>query len=308
MFKNLTFFRFPPPEKIYDFFKQLDAGTLETQLKPVGPLELSSRGWIIPPEHGDQSGRNMPFVSEHFVLLTLGIEERMLPAAVINAELTKRLADVETKDGRKPGGRARKRMKDDLIHELLPRAFVKPSRLQGYLDLVRGLLVVDTASRKQAEGFVSELRHALGSFPAYPLLAPVAPRAVLTRWVSEGRTDIDGLALGDEAVLEDAADQGAVARVSRQELHSDEIAHHLEAGKQVTRLGLQLFDRLSFTIDEDLSLRKFKLLDGALDQLEGVEHDDIVAELEARFFLLTTEVATLFDLLESSLSLSGVTP
>mgnify|MGYP006196174399 CR=1 FL=1 len=61
--------------------------------------------------------------------------------------------------------------------DLLPRALVKPYRLDGYLDLRRGLLVVDTASRKAAEGFVSNLRHTLGSFPALPLNAEVQDAA-----------------------------------------------------------------------------------------------------------------------------------
>ena len=66
------------------------------------------------------------------------------------------------------------------MHELLPRAFVRPGRTDALLDLEHGLCVVDTSSRKSGENVVSEIRHALGSFPALPLNAEVAPRAVLT--------------------------------------------------------------------------------------------------------------------------------
>src|SRR3546814_1853223 len=81
---------------------------------------------------------------------------------------------MEQREGRKPGGRARKRLKEDLVHELLPRAFVKPSRTDAVLDLEHGLCIVDSSSRKSAEGVVSEIRNALGSFPALPLNAEVA--------------------------------------------------------------------------------------------------------------------------------------
>ena len=43
-FRNLTLFRFPTTTKLDD----LDSGLNECQLKPVGPLELSTRGFISP--------------------------------------------------------------------------------------------------------------------------------------------------------------------------------------------------------------------------------------------------------------------
>src|SRR3546814_1773504 len=62
------------------------------------------------------------------IWLTVGGQDKILPAAVVNDLLGKKLAEMEQREGRKPGGRARKRLKEDLVHELLPRAFVKPSR------------------------------------------------------------------------------------------------------------------------------------------------------------------------------------
>jgi recombination associated protein RdgC len=70
---------------------------------------------------------------------------------VVNAELGKRLAAKEEALGRKPGGKMRRQMKEDLVAELLPRAFVKPTRMDGMLDLKHGILAVDTSSKKQAE-------------------------------------------------------------------------------------------------------------------------------------------------------------
>ncbi|MDT4840971.1 Recombination-associated protein RdgC [compost metagenome] len=47
---------------------------------------------------------------------------------------------------------------------------------------------------------------------------------------------------------------------------------------------------MSFVLGEDLTLRKLKFLDGAVDQLENTEHDDLRAELDARFALMSGEV------------------
>ncbi|MDQ3618426.1 MAG: recombination-associated protein RdgC, partial [Pseudomonadota bacterium] len=99
-------------------------------------------------------------------------------------------------------------------------------------------------------------------------------------------------------------EQGAVVKCQRMELQGNEINQHLESGKQVTRLALNLDDHVSFVLGEDLVGRKFKLLDGAVDQLESSERDDTRAELDARFALMSGEVKRLFVVLEKALKLS----
>ncbi len=295
-FRNLTLFRFPTTLD----FSQLDELLPEMQLKPVGALELSSRGFVSP------FGRNEPELSHRVgeaLWLTVGGEDKILPSAVVNDLLGKKLAEIEEKEGRKPGGRTRKRIKEDLVHELLPRAFVKPSRTDALIDLEHGFVAVDSSSRKNSEEFVSQIRGALGSFPALPLNAEVAPRNILTGWIA-GEPLPEGLALGEECELKDAMEGGAVVKCQHQDLQGDEIAKHLEAGKQVTRLALTLDDHLSFVLGEDLVVRKLKFLDGAVDQLENTEREDLRAELDARFALLSGEVKRLFVVLESAFKLS----
>ena len=233
----------------------------------------------------------------------MGGEDKLLPGAVVNDLLQKKLAAIEEQEGRKPGGRTRKRLKDDLITELLPRAFVRPVRSDALLDTSLGVIAVDTSSRKNAESVVSEIRRALGSFPALPINAEVAPRAILTGWIA-GDPLPEGLSLGDECELRDPTDTGAVVKVQRMDLSGDEIARHLESGKQATRLALVLDDHVSFVIREDLVVRKFKLLDGAVDQLESTERDDVAAELDARFALMAGEFKRLFNVLEKAFKLS----
>jgi len=295
-FRNLTLFRFPASLDL----SALDTRLADVQLKPVGPLDMSSRGFVSP------FGRGSEELSHRIgsaVWLTVGGEDKLLPAVVVDNLLAKKLGDIEQKEARKLGGRARRQLKEDLVHELLPRAFVRPVRTDAMLDLEHGICIVDTSSRKAAEAVVSEIRHALGSFPALPLNAEVAPRSILTGWIA-GEKIPDGLSLGDECELKDATDNGAIVKCQRQELQGDEIAKHLEAGKQVTRLALMLDGHVSFVLGEDLVLRKFKLLDGVVDQLENNAQDDARAELAARFALMAGEVKRLFAVLEPALKLS----
>lgn len=303
-FRNVTFFRFPA--SLADATRTMAAdGELQQELaaspaRPCGALEMSARGWASP-YSADSTALFQQ--SGDCILLSLGGEDKILPASVVNDQLSKRLAELEQREGRRLGGRARKRLKEDLVHELLPRALCKPYRLAGYLDLQECFLAVDTSSRKAAEEFVSQLRHALGSFPALPLNAEVAPRVLLTEWVAHGPA-WSKLYLADSATLEAATSDGGKVTMSGLELDRDEIQIHLDSGMKCSRLGLTLDDRLSFTFGEDLIVRKLKFLDAALESLDG-DREDLRAELDARFALLSGEVRHLFRTLAGPFKFSA---
>lgn len=297
-FRNLTFFRFPTT--LAAALEEIEARLDECRLKPVGPLEMGSRGFVSP------FGREAETLSHRVgdcIWLTVGGEDKILPAAVVNDMVARKAAELEEREGRKLGGRARKKLKDEILHDLLPKAFVRPVRTNAYLDLEHGFIAIDTSSRKQGEAVVSQVRAALGSFPALPLNAEVAPRSVLTGWIA-GETLPEGLELGDECELKDGLDKGAVVKCQRQELVGDEIGKHLESGKQCTRLALALEEHVSFVLGEDLIVRKLKFLDGAVESLENTERESIQAEMDARFALMSAELKRLFTVLEKALKLS----
>ena len=298
-FRNLTLFRFPASINFDDLETQL----ADAALKPVGPMELSSRGFISPFGRAGGDDAALMHRIDNAIWLTVGGEDKLLPSSVVNDLLQKKVDEFEAKNARRPGGKMRRQMKDDLVAELLPRAFVRPIRTDALIDLQHGVIAIDTSSRKVAEAVVSQIREALGSFPALPVNAEVAPRAVMTGWIA-GDALPEGMSLGDECELRDPADSGAVVKVQRMELAGEEIDTHLEAGKQVARLALMLDDHAGFVLGEDLVLRKFKLLDGAVEQLESSERDDIRAEFDARFALMAGEFKRLFSVLESALKLS----
>lgn len=307
-FRNLTFFRFPAelgsllPAPAGDELADLDARLATAPLRPLGPLELSTRGFVPPLGHGSEAYAHA-VGRAHWI--ALGGEEKLLPAAVVNAELERRLDEIEEREGRRPGGRARKRLKEEIVQDFLPRAFSRPTRTDAYFDLDRCFIAVDTTSRRTAEGVVSAVRQTTGTFPALPLNAEVAPRSVLTSWIA-GEPLRDGLSLGEDCEFRSAGDDGGRVTIRSLELGSEEVTQHLEAGMQCTRLALVLDDHLSFELGEDLVVRKLRFLDGAVDALGDQRHEDMHAELDARFALMAGEVGRLFDVLEQALRLSEV--
>ncbi|MET0331367.1 MAG: recombination-associated protein RdgC [Dyella sp.] len=292
-FRNVTLFRFSPA--VANDLDRLEEALAEHRLRPVGPLEMFTKGFVPPVGRGEEA------VLTHSVkactLLTVGGEDKLLPAAVVNDELARKVAKIAEEEGRKVGGRERKKLKEDLLHELLPRAFVRTSRMSSYVDKQHGWLVLDTSSRKSAENALTQVREALGSFPAVPLAPEEGPRVLMTDWLANGSLPA-GLTLGDECELRDPATAtGAIARCRRQDLDAEEIKEHLRNGKQVFQLGLVFDDRISFVLGEDLVLRKLKFLDAVLDEL-GDSQSDAAAEMDARFALLTLEMQRLLAKLE----------
>jgi recombination associated protein RdgC len=107
-----------------------------------------------------------------------------------------------------------------------------------------------------------------------------------------------GLVLGDECELRDPAESGAVVRCRRQDLETDEVREHLKSGKQAFALGLTFEERLSFTLGEDLAVRKLRFLDVVQDELETSGRDAEAGDIDATFALMTLELERLLQKLE----------
>lgn len=305
-FRSLTLYRLPPalvaslepPAGELDVLHEYLA---QNALKPIEKMERECYGWVPPlgfadePQYTHRVGR--------YCWVALGAEKKLLTAAALAREVNKRMRAAEERMGLKISGKQARAFKDEALAEMLPKAFVQPERCDAYIDFGRRFLVIDHSSRKVAEGVVSHLRSALGTFPAVPINAEVAPRSILTGWLA-GEPMPEGLQLGEECELRDGSSDGPRVKMANAELRSDEVDKHLEAGMQCVRLGLVLDDHIRFTIGEDLVLRKVKFLDGALEVLEDAERDSVRQEMDARFAMMTGELGRLFDLLEHAFKLS----
>lgn len=294
-FRNLCLFRFSKTaaEAIEDnaFVPQLK----KHALKPCGALETQTKGWISPYGRGEET---LVHAMGTFSLLTLGIESKLLPAAVVNEELASKLEALQAQRGEnRISGRERKRLKDEVLLDLLPKAFVAPSRLSGYLDHRSGWLLIDTSSRKSAEGFLTVLRESLGHFPATLLDPEESPKSLMTNWLMGDKLP-PGFELGDECELTDPTDRGAVVRCRRQDLDSEEIRQHLKSGKQVTQLGLVISDHVSFVLTEDLTIRKLKFLDVVTEEIEKTDRDSYKDELDASFAVMSLTLKTVLERLD----------
>lgn len=295
-FRNLFLYRFPVPCAFADTH-WLDEKLSEHALRPCGQLELSTSGFVDPQE-GDPEP---DFIVDHddVAVFCLGTETRLLPSDVINRELAKEIRTREEFEQTRVGSKQRKHIREEIITKMLPQSFVRLTRTHAMLDLKEGWLIIDTASQKRAEDVVTHLRMALGSFQCVPMCPEESPRAFFTDWVIRGKLP-PGLALGDSVVLRDPVENGAVVRCTHQDLETDEVCEHLKSGKQVFEVALSYKDRISFTLSESLVVRKFKMLDVVIDELEQTESDLYAT---ASFLLMAHEIKSLLNWMSKTFGL-----
>lgn len=298
MFKNARLFRL-------DTTFGLDAAELEARLatrrfRPCGPIETATLGWA--PPLGEETSALVQGVGG-CLLMCARKQERLLPSAAVAEALDERVNELESGEARDVGRAERRRLREQIINEMLPRAFTRSRRTQLYVDTEAGWLVVDAASEKQAEDVVSLLRETLETLPAKHPDPSRAPTGIMTGWLLEDSAPQDFVP-GDACELRDADDNASVVRCSGQNLASEEILNHLRAGKRATKLALEWDERLSFTLADDLSLKRLRVGDSLLEELDDTEMDP-AQRLDAEFAILALQLRQLIVRLDEVFGLTS---
>lgn len=284
-FKNLAIYRFTEPFT-------LPPETLEQKLQqqaftPCGGHDEFSFGWTSPL---GRTSNALIHASNGFMMICAKKEEKVIPSSVINEMLQDRINDIEEREARKLPGKERTRIKDELIFELLPRAFSFSKKTYAYIDSQGGWLVVDAASAKKAEDLLSNLRKCIGSLPVVPIGASIKPANIMTQWLLNHDSPKD-IVIEDECELRSTEEEGGIIRCKRHDLALPEIKNHLDSGKQVIKLAMSWADRLSFVLDESLAVKRLKFLDLIQEQAADIEAFDETEQFDADFSIMSAELA-----------------
>lgn len=288
-FRNLQLYRLAPGLALDA--DRLDERLAARPLTPCGGLERQRTGWL--PAHGEDYvyGQNGQF------LVALGIEDKLLPAAVVRQMAEEKIAEVAATEGYRPGARRRKEIREQIEDELLPRAFVKRGTVHAWIDPVNGWLAIDAASAAKAEAVVKLLAESVPDIAVRLPHTQRSPGAAMTGWLAEGEAPA-GFSIDRDCELRQPGEERATVRYVRHALDGEEIGQHIAAGKQATRLGLTWADRISFVLTDRLEIKRLQFLDVLKEQSE--QADDAEAMFQIEFALMSGELARLIaDLVEA---------
>ncbi|GBO49494.1 recombination-associated protein RdgC [Pectobacterium versatile] len=278
---------------IYRLSRGVDLSKLAEQMQvfaftPCGSNDMQKMGWF----HQLPTGDSLAHQVGDQIIITVQREEKIIPTPVIRRELDTKIAKMELEQHRKLKKTEKDAIKDEVLHTLLPRAFSKFQKTQLWIDTKSNLIIVDAASARKAEDALALLRKTLGSLPVVPLTMESPIELTLTEWVRNGAVP-QGFGLLDEAELKAILEDGGILRSKKQDLISDEIAGHIEAGKLVTKLALDWQEKISFVLTDDGVLKKLKLSDSILEQNNDIDREDINQRFDADFVLITGELSAL---------------
>ncbi|HHR6343984.1 TPA: recombination-associated protein RdgC, partial [Providencia alcalifaciens] len=266
------------------------------EFSPCGSQDMMKVGWTNPIKTGEALTHSVG----NQILIVAKREEKILPTDVIKKELQAKIDKLEAEQGRRLKKTEKDSLKDEVVQDLLPRAFSKESTVSVWIDNDNQRIIVDASSAKRAEDTLALLRKTLGSLPVVPLTMKTPIELTLTDWLRDGVIP-QGFNLTDEAELKAMLAEGGIARFKKQDLVSDEIASHIEAGKLVTKLSLDWNETIQFTLCDDCSLKKIKFSDMLKAQNDDIDREDIAQRFDADFVLLTSEMTRLIDAVIQSL-------
>jgi len=283
-FKNLSIYHFTKPFELSP--EQLEEQLAAGAFQPCGKVQPFSIGWVSP--LGADHPRFVHSTGDYH-MVCLRKQERVLPSAVVREAMEQKIAALQAEHGRKLRSKERAALKEEIMLDLLPRAFTRSSIRHAYIAPKENLVVVDSSSAKRAEELIGQLRVQLGSFPVEPLAPQTAANTIFTRWVRGDEVPSD-IQLGDECELRDMSEDGAIARCKRQALDADEVQGHLESGKKTVKLAIDWADTLNCILDETLAVRRLRFSDRILDDNDH-GNEDPVAQFDADFVLMTQELS-----------------
>lgn len=284
-FKNLRLYRLTKPFT-------LSAEALHEQLAtkafhPCGNISPFSYGWVPPlGRHGEQ----LSHAANGYIMLCARREEKVLPASVVREFVTEKVTAIEEEQARTVRRKERDQIKDEVLLDLLPRAFTRSSHTFAYLAPKDGWLIVDAASASKAEDLVSLLRESLGGLSAVLPSVNNTPTQTLTQWLTN-QTAATGFVIEDQCEMRDPKQEGGVVRCTRQDLAAEEVMSHLTAGKQVAKLAVEWNERLSCILANDLTVQRLRFLDVIQEAAQEVEGDDAATLFDADFALMSMELA-----------------
>lgn len=208
---------------------------------------------------------------------------------MINQFTKARAAEIEEREGYKPGRKQMKEIKEAVTDELLPRAFAIRSRINAWIDLEGKWLVIDAASPAKADEpdrHADEKRgrcgHGLGQNQN------IAHRGH-DRLAGRERQPTP-FTVDQDCELKSRGEQAATVRYVKHSLESEEIAKHIKGGKDVTKLAMTWADKVSFVLHENLQVKRVAPLDVIKEQAALSADDDA---FDSDFALMTGELRKL---------------
>lgn len=285
MFKNIT------PHIItgtLSDFVGLEKALQQMPFVPTTGQQNKSVGWVPPRADG---GLFVESVNSQLIMRFMA-ETRNVPASVVRSRVDELAAEIEASTGRKPGKKERRELQEQAVAELLPSAFPRKRATWVWVDREKSRLIIDSTSAGVVDDIITTLVKLVDGFVVEPLRTVMSPSVAMADWLTSWDDPGDfTVGYACELVYEDG--RSANVRYKNHPILTEEVKAHIATGKFPTSLDLEWDGRVSFTLTDDLKLKKISFSDGVLEQSKAqVQRAD---DFDGNVVMATSEIGQMLD-------------
>ena len=270
--------------------EQIEQALDAERFVPCGASQEKAIGWIEP--RGEAHGPLVEAVNGQRIL-KLKMETRGVPGSVVTRRAKERSAQIETTEGRKPGKKEMKEIKEDVKLSLMPMAFSKEASVWVWIDPDAELLVIDAGSQGKADEVITMLVKSFAGLSLALINTQMSPQSAMASWLITQESPAS-FSVDRECELKAADESKSVVRYVRHALDTEEVKQHVEGGKLPTRLALTWEGRVSFALTEALQLKKVTFLDVVFEATSAEKNEGFDADVAIATGELTKLLPDLF--------------
>lgn len=301
IFNNLLVYRMTEATAFHARADELNELLAGQAARLPGPGELSFTGFSEPLGIDDEY---VEHIRPKAMTLCVNFAERMLPGKIVRQRVLAKVKEIEDNEDRKVYAREKNQIKDAVVAEMLPRAFIDQKHVR--VMIIGPYICIDTTSAKKGEEVLSLMRSVLGSLGVRPVSVKTTPIEPFTRWfttnVAPAKFGLTGDFKANNGTDESDFVTGKGTSPETEGL-SDLVA---EYSRRVTVLGMtwrtSMDEHLRFTVNEMIGIKGIKWPDAIMDMAsaDAGEEADKVNLMRATMLLLSAEIGQLItDLLDA---------
>lgn len=281
----------------------LQAALSEKLARPLGGDELRTYGFTTPlPRVDGVQSQILAHPCGDGILICTESWFRKPPMKAVNAEVDKKVAEIEAAQDRKVKGKERREIKDLVINAMIPKLVPDCKHTTALILPGQNLILVETGAPSAAEDLLSTIREVLGSLPLRPLRTMQSPADGMTTWLKSGAAP-DGFTILDSAVLAGEKDgkKASKARLSDMDLTSEEVQLHLATGRKASKLALAWENKVSFKLTDKLVIEGIKFDDLLQDEAaQAAGSGDVLQHFDASMTIMSKTLGNLATALTSA--------
>lgn len=260
--------------ELKEFAEELQERLAEFPVQDPSGSQWSQMGFVPPVDYSE----DLAFIPAHsrVVLLCIETRSRILPGPTLRKAVEVRVEKLEQNQGRKLSRKERAELREDEEAVLLPRAFVKASRVHVAIDGDR--VFVFSSSAKVAEDVTALIRKAVGSFPTNYLVNAFDMANLLTAVLRDGEYSSERygqIVPCMAATLEASEHEGGRIALKDEDLSDERVSGLLKEGYQCIRLAAQVSSHPGESTD-----KYFRATIGAGGGISGVKFSDVILSTE----------------------------